>query len=117
MENEKHEKQQTAKRKVQNEADDIQKKKAKLDLSVIADKIIQEECKLQAAHNILNNGQEMLNTALKAPKFLKTKVIEANNLLQLGTDKIKSIECTIKDLKTQRQHLTSKSKPKPNSAI
>lgn len=111
LENEKNEQQQTTKRKLQNEAVDLQKKKAKLDLSAIADKIIAEECKLQAAHNILNNGQEILNAALNAPTFLKIKVIEANNLLQLGTDKIKTIECIIKDLKTQKEeHLISMSK-------
>lgn len=76
LENEKNKKQETAKRKLQNEADEVQKKKAKLDLSVIADKINQEECKLEAAHN---NGQEMLNTALNAKILVKSKVIEANN--------------------------------------
>lgn len=108
-ENAKQAKQLTAKRKLQSEADEIKKKKAKLDLSVISDQIIEEEHKLQAAHNILGNGSEMLKAALDAsPKFLKKKVIEANNLLQLGTDKIRSIECTIKDLRTQYDHLTFK---------
>lgn len=81
MKNEKNEQQQRAKRKFQSEADDLQNKKAKLDLSVIAYQIFEEEWKLQAARNILNNGQEMLNAELNAPKFLNAKVIEAINLL------------------------------------
>ena len=76
------------------------------------EKISEENCKLKAARNILENGRTMLNNALVNPSFQKTKVIEANDLIQMGSQKISNIEKKMFDLNTEADKMKCNSKIK-----
>lgn len=105
MEKERENNKQAEKRKRENENEVIKSKKARDDLSVIKEKILEEELKLQAAKRMLENGREKLNAALLQPKIEKVKMIEANDLIQFGTDKINRIEIVIASLIVDRDKL------------
>lgn len=70
---------------------------------------------LEAARNILDSGHEMLNSELKATVVRKAKMVEANSLIQLATEKMNTITSEIAALKAALEKLNKKISNKKES--
>lgn len=112
LENEQSEKIVSAKRKMEMAENETKAKKAKQEMLSLNEQIAEEEIKLEAAKNILDSGHELLNSGLKETVVKKAKIVEANSLIQLATEKMNTITPEIAALKAALEKLKKKESKK-----